>query len=178
MTAKIDVAMPSRISMNVSIGRQSQGTTFGEKVNLGLQQAGAVLAEGATLIGGALPGAGIISAAVSSVGRLTNQPGAPASAAVYGASGVLPVGGGLGTTLGPGGIATAAATSASPVIGTGTTGSQVSTMNNELATMTEENGKMLQVQIALQHENQVFTSVSNTLKTKHDTVKNSIGNIH
>lgn len=177
MTAKIDVAMPSRISMNVSIGKQSQGTTFGEKVNLGLQQAGQVLAEGANLIGGSLPGAGIISAAVSSVGRLTNQPGAPAAAAVYGASGVLPVGGGLGTTLGAGGI-TAAATSTSPVIGTATTGSQVSTMNNQLATMTEENGKMLQVQIALQHENQVFTSVSNTLKTKHDTIKNSIGNIH
>ena len=26
-------------------------------------------------------------------------------------------------------------------------------------------------------ENQVFTSVSNVLKTRHDTVKNSIGNI-
>jgi hypothetical protein len=33
------------------------------------------------------------------------------------------------------------------------------------------------VQIAMQRENQVFSSVSNVLKTKHDTVKNSIGNI-
>ena len=35
----------------------------------------------------------------------------------------------------------------------------------------------LQVQIAMQRENQVFTSVSNVLKTRHDTVKNSISNI-
>lgn len=40
-----------------------------------------------------------------------------------------------------------------------------------------DNAKLLQVQIAMQRENQVFTSVSNVLKTKHDTTKNSIGNI-
>ncbi len=177
MTAKIDAALPTRISMNVSIGKQSQGMTFGEKVNLGLQQAGQVLADGATLIGGALPGAGIISAAVSSVGRLTNGPGAPASAAVYGAAGVLPTTG-LSTTLG--GVAGVAGPMkiTDPSIQVGTTSGQVASMNTDLASRSEENGKMLQVQIALQHENQVFTSVSNALKTKHDTVKNSIGNIH
>jgi hypothetical protein len=180
MAAKIDTSMPSRISMNVSIAKQSQGSTFGEKVNLGLQQAGSALASGASLIGGALPGAGIISAAVSSVGRLSNLPGAPAAAAGYATSGVISMGGGgLSTTVGPGGATTVVTGgTATPTIGTGATSNQVGMMNTELATMTEENGKMLQVQIQLQRENQVFTSVSNTLKTKHDTVKNSIGNIH
>ncbi|GEM_PF-3416730 len=36
----------------------------------------------------------------------------------------------------------------------------------------------LQVQISLQRENQVFTSVSNVLKGEHDTPKNSIGNVN
>jgi hypothetical protein len=39
------------------------------------------------------------------------------------------------------------------------------------------NMQFLQLQTAMQHESQVFTAVSNILKTKHDTVKNSINNI-
>ena len=35
----------------------------------------------------------------------------------------------------------------------------------------------LQLQSQMQRENLVFTSVSNVLKTRHDTAKNSIGNI-
>ena len=33
------------------------------------------------------------------------------------------------------------------------------------------------VQSAMQRENAVFTSVSNVLKTRHDTAKNSISNV-
>jgi hypothetical protein len=37
--------------------------------------------------------------------------------------------------------------------------------------------QMLKLQMAMQRENLVFTSVSNVLKTRHDTAKNSISNI-
>ena len=67
MVTKIDGGMPNRISMNVSVAKQSQGATFGERVNVGLQQAGSAVASGAALVGGVIPGAGIVSAAVSSV---------------------------------------------------------------------------------------------------------------
>jgi hypothetical protein len=183
MAAKIDTIMPSRISMNVTIGKQSQGTTFGEKVNLGLQQAGSAIANGASLIGGSLPGAGIVSAAVSSVGKLSTMPGGSAASAGYAASGVITMGGGggLSTTVGATGttgVTTTGGTTASPSITNGASSNSVGMMNTELAQMTDQNNQMLAVQIALQRENQVFTSVSNALKTKHDTVKNSIGNIH
>ena len=36
---KIDGGMPNRISMNVTVPKQSQGATFGEKVNSGLASA-------------------------------------------------------------------------------------------------------------------------------------------
>ena len=36
----INGSMPTRISMNVSVARQTQGATFGEKVNAGLHAAG------------------------------------------------------------------------------------------------------------------------------------------
>jgi predicted butyrate kinase (DUF1464 family) len=53
----------------------------------------------------------------------------------------------------------------------------ISGMNSDLVQSQADNAALLKVQIALQHENQVFSSVSNVLKTRHDTVKNSIGNI-
>lgn len=141
-------AMPSRLSMNVTVPKQTQGATFGEKVNAGLHAAGSALAQGAvlkidigcdgqacliafpdgdgfradlqalqlapldatgqealrqwgdphvdgkerglaqgaSLLGGALPGGGIVSAAVSSVSSLGGHAGG-AAAASYAATG-------------------------------------------------------------------------------------------
>ena len=98
----INGGMPNRISTNVTVPKQTQGATFGEKVsaglnatgsyvifpnkqaflitrnkvsemtssevakvNAGLHAAGSVVAQGASLVGGALPGGAVISAAVS-----------------------------------------------------------------------------------------------------------------
>jgi len=59
--------MPNRISMNVTVAKQTQGATFGEKVNQGLHAAGGALAQGASLLGASLPGGSIISAALYNV---------------------------------------------------------------------------------------------------------------
>ena len=124
--------MPNRISMNVTVPKQTQGASFGEKVNAGLHAAGGALASGASLViecgaaacavampdgsglradletlssgpldpglglsmrkapggasvlGAALPGGSIISAAVSSVSQLK---GGGAASAAYAATG-------------------------------------------------------------------------------------------
>jgi hypothetical protein len=47
--------MPNRISMNVTVPKQTQGATFGEKVNQGLHAAGGALAQGASLLGSTAP---------------------------------------------------------------------------------------------------------------------------
>jgi hypothetical protein len=39
------------------------------------------------------------------------------------------------------------------------------------------NLQYLQLQSQMQHENRSYTAISNIMKTKHDTVKNSISNI-
>ncbi len=44
----INGGMPNRISMNVTVPKQTQGSTFGEKVNAGLHAAGGALAQGAS----------------------------------------------------------------------------------------------------------------------------------
>jgi len=57
-------------------------------------------------------------------------------------------------------------------------GSGVGTeFNGEMQSMFAEQKKLLGVQVAMQRENQVFSTISNVLKTRHDTSKNAIGNI-
>ena len=48
--------MPNRISMNVTVPKQTQGATFGEKVNQGLHAAGGAVAQGAAAAPDAVPG--------------------------------------------------------------------------------------------------------------------------
>ncbi len=64
----INQNMPNRISMNVTVAKQTQGATFGEKVNQGLHSARGALTQGASLLGGAIPGGSILSAALSAAG--------------------------------------------------------------------------------------------------------------
>ena len=57
--------------------------------------------------------------------------------------------------------------------GAGSTG----TINDSLSGMQADNIKMMELQIRMQRENTVFSTLSNILKVRHDTQKNSIGNI-
>ena len=200
----INAGMPNRISMNVTVPKQTQGATFGEKVNAGqinvvlvkdgcvvlfssntgykinifdksikelslndsvvfgekvnqgLHAAGGALAQGASLLGGALPGGAILSAAVSSVSNLAGGAGGGAAAASY-----------------------------------ARTGTQVWKMGNNESVSTVELSegdfelvfviakKMPSgVKDTLKTQVRIDFSIENgALKTKHDTAKNSVGNI-
>lgn len=200
----INNGMPNRISMNVTVAKQTQGATFGEKVNSGkinvtlidngcvvlfpsnegyrinlqdnsikeltkeeslsfgekvnqgLHAAGGALAQGASLLGGALPGGAVISAAVSSVGNLAGGAGGGAAAASYAknAKTVFEIQDQKTDTeldLPDGEFE----------LGFVITRKAASGLKDTLKT---------QVRIAFSIENRV-------LKTKHDTAKNSVGNI-
>ena len=200
----ISNSMPNRISMNVTVPKQTQGATFGEKVsssqinvrlmenscivlfpnnagykvnlkensivfltanerntfgekvNQGLHAAGSSLSQGASLLGGALPGGSIISAAVSSVGNLSGGAGGGAAAASY-------------------------AKNAKKVF-------SIPDQDSD-AIMELSDGEYELVFVVLQKvtsglkdtlKTQVrigFTVESGILKTKHDTAKNSVSNI-
>jgi hypothetical protein len=101
-----------------------------------------------------VPGAGGINTTVSGGG------------APNGSVGQLP---GVGSTVSGGGT--------NYLPGGSGGGGTVGQMNSDLIQAQAENGKLMQVQIAMQRENQVFTTVSNVLKTRHDTVKNTISNV-
>nr|WP_309758801.1 hypothetical protein [Flavobacterium sp.] len=200
----INGGMPNRIAMNVTVPKQTQGATFGEKVNSGiitvalveggcvvlftpntgyrvntannsiielskdeslafgekvnqgLHAAGGALAHGASLLGGSLPGGAIISAAVSSVGNLSGGAGGGAAAASYAktgkkAWGINDKGDGVMLELTNGEF-------------------ELTFVIVEKATSGLKDTLKTQVRIG-------FEIISNVLKTKHDTAKNSVSNI-
>lgn len=211
-------SMPNRISMNVTVAKQAQGATFGEKVNAGLHAAGSALAQGATLeidvgcggeacfialpggdgvrvdlgalrmspldapgrqalLGGALPGGSIISAAVSS---LSGQ-GGGAAAASYAASGRM-----AATAAGqrpeaapallPSRRASAGAIDITQPLADGDYLLVVvaeragSGLKDTLKTQVRAASPRVKIEL-------VFSVQAGVLKTKHDTAKNSVSNI-
>lgn len=196
--------MPNRISMNVTVPKQTQGTTFGEKVsankinitltdkscvvlfplnsgykidvndksiteltrsesltfgekvNQGLHAAGSALSQGASLLGGALPGGSVISAAVSSVGNLAGGAGGGAAAASYAkkANKVYPI----------------QDQDSDTVMELPDGEFELSFVISHKATSGLKDTLKTQVRIG-------FTVENGVLKTKHDTAKNSVGNI-
>lgn len=175
---------PIQTSTNVTVGRQTPKTSFGDRVNVGLAGAGDALARGAHAAAAFVPGGAIVSAAVGSVATMSHASTAGAVTASYAGGGVLPIGGpgqgGINTTVGPNAGMVPGMTQQVPGLNSaamGPQGGQAAAMNSELMTSQRENMELLKVQIAMQRENQLFTTVSNTLKTRHDTVKNSIANV-
>lgn len=227
--AKIDSGMPNRISINVTVPKQTQGATFGERVNGGLHAAGSALAQGASLqieaacdgrqcvvtfpgghgvradlqalqlapaepgaavVGHALPGGAIVSAAVSA---LSGNAGGGAASASYAATGrVAPAVMAMPSRMaGPGQIdvteplvdgeylltlvvekgaaepgAAGKGKAADKVVEKATSGLK-DTLKTQVRTSAPP---QVRIELAFQVEGGV-------LKTKHDTVKNSISNV-
>lgn len=180
---------PVRMSTNLSVGRQTPKTDFGDRVKAGLDTAAGAVATGAAVAAPLVPGGAILSAAVSSVTTMSQNAGGAVSTQYSAVSSIpAPVGGGAGsinTTI-PG--TTGGTGSTVPVVGstsgggvgsipTGTAGGTMAGFNSDLEAMRATNLELMQAQMAMQRENQVFSTVSNVLKVRHDTVKNTIQNV-
>lgn len=166
---------PVRMSTNVTVARQTPHTEFGHRVSAGLNTAAGVVAQGAALAAPLVPGGSIVSAAVSSLtgmaGGVTSQYSAGNTMAAPGGSlGAGPSIGGQVSTVGGGG-------SVGAMAGIGNTHNATGNDANVLRESMDMNRELINLQIAMQRENQVFTTVSNVLKMRHDSVKNSIQNV-
>lgn len=164
---------PVRLSTKITEARQTPNDSFGSRIQNGAAATANVVASGAQVAGGFIGGGPIISAAVSGVSSM-------AGAASSGQSAV--VGGGVGGSFaaGPGTTATVPSTGTStsvPTIAAGGTDA-ASQMGSVLQQQAAMNIQYLGLQNQMQQENQTFSTLSNVLKVRHDTAKNSIGNIH
>jgi len=180
-------AAPVRMSTNLSIGRQTPKSDFGDRVKAGLDQTAGAVATGASVAAPFVPGGAIVSAAVSSVSTMSNGSAGGGVATQYSAVSSIPapVGGGspgtLNTTVGAPGtspVATPVAGGGSPSVLPGNvSGGATAGFASDLEMMRRTNLELMSAQMAMQKENQVFTTVSNVLKVRHDTVKNTIQNV-
>lgn len=196
---------PVRISTNLTVDRQTPKSDFGDRLAAGLQTVGGAIASGAAIAAPLVPGSAIVSAAVSSVSQLGSQlsqgMGGGAAAATYtsglvglgtGGTGInTTVGGGApvpgnvgvgGGGLGGGGLGGIAVGGGGGLGGGGVGGAagggaNLDTLQQVMNANNAQNMQMLGMQMTMQRENQVFSTVSNVLKTRHDTVKNTISNV-
>lgn len=162
----------------------SSGVAFRDMVARG---AGAIL-RGAEAAISSLPGAPIVAAAVRPTGTPTHigTPGVGMTGGI-GTGGGIGTAGGIGATgVGPGGGtsygvprgAISGGSAENPAGGVpGSPGAENGSVEGALAQSQEFNLYYLQLQEQLSAENRAFSAMSNVLKTRHDTVKNAIGNI-
>jgi hypothetical protein len=169
------------LSTNFSVGRQSPDVSFGKRVQAGIQATGSIVGSGLGIAGSSFAGGpAILSAAVSSASVLGNQHASGAVNTTYsnrvnystGPSGTIGSSGSGGSSAGGSGVNVPSAAA-----GTSSSDSSVAAGTSSVEEMRRENTELLGIQVQLQRENQLFSSISNSLKTRHDTAKNSIANM-
>jgi hypothetical protein len=177
----INGGMPNRISMNVTVSKQTQGATFGEKVNAGLHAAGSFVI---------FPNkqAFLIDASKNKVSEMPSAEVSKINAGLHAAGGALAQGASLLGGALPGGAVISAAvsgySSGKVIWQVRDTGNEFKMPANlsdgeyELAlTMDGASKEAAKVQVffGILVEGGTYKVVA--ARTKHDTAKNSVGNI-
>ncbi|SEU09422.1 hypothetical protein [Stigmatella erecta] len=180
--------MGPRMSTNLTVNKQTPNNEFGHRVQAGLNAAAGAVSSGVGMATSMIPGGGIVSAAVSSVNTFASGatgsagtpyaggvPGGVTGGVTGGATGGVPS---VNTTVGTGGVGIpGTATAGGPNYLGGSTGSVGSEFNGELSSMFTQQKELLKLQTQMQNEQQRYQAISNVLKSRHESAKNSIGNI-
>ena len=156
-----------RINTQPQVNRQTPRNDFGSMVSRGMA-AGAGAVAGATAVAAPyVPGGAVVNAAAQGVAGAAAQ-AAGGSVGDYGRGGAMNIPGqapGMGSQTG------------APA-STGNAQQDLMNQTKQLQEMQMSfNLQYLTLQQKMQGENRQFSTISNVLKTKHDTTKNSINNI-
>lgn len=145
-----------RISLTPTVARQTQPNEFGyvlkNALNTGVNVAGSLLS--------GVPGAGIISAAVSNATALASSGRS--------SSGITTVGGGTGVVNASGSIVGQLASASGEVS---------SALSGCVGEMRAEADRSMIMQMQMQQESREYNTVSNVLKVRHDSAKAAINNV-
>lgn len=176
----INGGMPNRISMNVTVPKQTQGAIFGEKVQAGLSQAGLYII---------FPNkqAFLVSSSSRKVSQMTDSESNKVNAGLHAAGGALVQGASLLGGALPGGTVISAAISN---VGGGKVIWEIRDAGNDFkmpSTLTDgeyeltinldagsKDAAKIQVIFGILVENHTYKVIA--ANTKHDTTKNSVGN--
>jgi len=147
---------PARVSFGEVLSKSASTLVAGAQAAMEVLPGGALVA--AAVRGGASSNGGVPSSPMLAGGFGTNVTNAQAEgpSAIGGSS----VGGGFGT-----------GTAGSSGVGTGS-------FDSSLQQSQEMNLYFLQIQQAVNAQNETFTTLSNVMKSESDSIKNAIGNLH
>ena len=153
-----------QLNTNTSTVRHSPRSDFRTQVRNGIGAGAGVVAGATSVAAPFVPGGAVVSAAVN--GAAAGMQGGGAAGGGFATAGDLPIAGG-------------------PGLGTPTGGQKTGNAQQDLMNQTKGMQEMmasfnlqyLQLQQKMQSENRSFTTVTNVMKTKHDTSKASINNI-
>ena len=153
--------------------RQSPRTDFGTQVRNGIAAGASTVGSAVGVAAPFVPGAAVVEAAVTGgAASLRGGNGGLGGGGTVNSAGSVTVGAD-GIPLGGPGLSTNT--------GTKSTGNSQQDLLNQTKDMQEMmqsfNLQYLQLQEKMQAENRSFSTVSNVMKTKHDTAKSSIGNV-
>ena len=147
-----------RLSINASLDRTATKTDFGMLLARGLTA-------GASVASAIVPGGAILSAAINqTAGQALSQQAVVRGGSAYGGGGRGIVGTGSSTADGSQSIAS-------------TSGDSLAAQREMMIENQKWTAQYLALQNQMQQENQKFSTLSNVIKVRHDTAKNSISNI-
>ena len=152
--------------------RQTKNDSFGQK----LKDTAQAIGQGASMAAAYLPGGSVISAALSSVAGGGGGAGSSigsGSSALTAAGGAGGAAGAVGNNAGGGGSA-----GSSGLPGVNTNSGPLSNAHQMMKDQAALNVQMLSLQSQMQNESRGFQTVSNILKNRQDSAKNSIRNIN
>ncbi|MBI5508846.1 MAG: hypothetical protein HY903_08845 [Deltaproteobacteria bacterium] len=169
-----------RVQIDQSRSRQAPRTDFGSVMSTGLSRSADAVLNAGELAAPFIPGGAVLSAAVTGVGSLKSSASGLASSSA-GSTGAN------SSSLGGTGMTGSVSTAGGGTYGVGGTTGGVSATGGPTDMMTAAkqmqelnmsfNMQYLMLQQKMQADNRQFTTLSNIMKTKHDTAKNAINNV-
>ncbi len=177
---------PVRMTTDATTERVTPKTNFGDRVQQNLASVGGAVAAGVGVAASYIPGGAILSAALSGATTFASaqssgqapsgaRVGAYYMAGVAGPGASVPVPGSTGGSVPTGGsIGGTAPSGGMQIPGAGGMPNPMDVLQAQAAS----NMQFLVLQNQMQQENQRFSTLSNVMKTRHDTASNTIRNMH
>ena len=162
-----------RVQIDTSRARQTPKTDFGSVFQTGLSKTANTVMDAGQLAAPFVPGGAVLSAAITGLGGLKSKGAASTAAASPNA---VVVGGSSGSVSG--GSSSGNFSNMEALAAKGDSGAMQLLATKEMQEMNQSfNLQYLELQQNMQNENRKFTTLSNVMKTKHDTAKATINNV-
>ncbi|HEY3452294.1 MAG TPA: hypothetical protein VGK67_38470 [Myxococcales bacterium] len=155
------------MNTKVTEDRQTPKSDFGARMKDGLATAAGAVATGIGVAAPLVPGGAIISAAVNGVTQLGGSLSSGQRTSAVGG----------GTSRAVGGTGTMPSSGSSTGSVANVAGDSYNQGIDLIQAQQASNMQFLTLQNQMQQENQKFSTLSNVIKVRHDTAKNSISNI-